>query len=257
MTKVWSSIALNKRYGNWWSSIGGAGLEIEYQNPIIGAIGGVNTFTGVPVDLSYADGGIANAHGRLGYVVSPLTSVFVEAAGNTRDWRVGYFDSNGYRIDAGLLLEQGPGARLKGEIWGGYMGQQYNGATMSSVSSFTYGIDLAAIVADNVTAVVQGSREAKEAALGLAFISGVTGVGALGASAPTCIADAAVCVSAIEFDHRRPPRLPCRAAMGPRRRRNLSAGPISRPVGIRPRRRHVQPVGVAQIFLEPERDARP
>ena len=192
------SLALNKRNGNWWSSIGAAGLEIEYQNPTIGAINGANAFTGTPVDLSYADGDIGTVHGRLGYVVKPLTSVFVEAAGNTRDWRVGYFDSDGYRVDAGMLFEQGRGARLKGEFWGGYMGQQYNGATMASISSFTYGIDLAAIVADNVTAVVQGSREAKEAALGLAYISGVTGVGPLGASAATCTTDAAVCVSAIE-----------------------------------------------------------
>ncbi len=30
------SIALNKRYGNWWTSLGGAGLEINYQNATIG-----------------------------------------------------------------------------------------------------------------------------------------------------------------------------------------------------------------------------
>ena len=195
------SLALNKRYGNWWSSIGAAGLEINYQNPTIGAIGGPTALTGTPVDLSYADGAIGSAHGRIGYVVKPLTSVFVEAAGNTRDWQVSYFDSDGYRLDAGMLFEQGPGARLKGEFWGGYMGQTYDGVTMQAISSWTYGLSMSAILTDNVTAVVVGSREAKEAALGLATLPSC----ALGASTTTCSADGtmvpavgAVCVSTIE-----------------------------------------------------------
>jgi hypothetical protein len=188
------SIALNKRYGSWWSSVGAAGLEIQYQNPTIGSVLGINPFTGTPVNLSYADGAIGSVNARVGHVVMPLTSVFVEAAGNTRDWQVSYFDSNGYRVVAGMLFEQGPGARLKGEFWGGYMGQQYTGTTMQAVSSWTYGVSMAAIVTDNVTAVVEGRREAKEAALGLATLPS----GALGASAATCTADTAVCVSAIE-----------------------------------------------------------
>jgi hypothetical protein len=30
------SVALNKRYGNWWTSVGAAGMEINYQNATIG-----------------------------------------------------------------------------------------------------------------------------------------------------------------------------------------------------------------------------
>jgi hypothetical protein len=188
------SAALNKRYGNWWSSIGGAGVEINYQNATIGSIGGVNPLTGTSVDFGYADGAIGTANARIGYVFMPLTSVFVEGAVNTRDWRVSYFDSTGYRVVAGLLFEQGPGARFKGELWGGYMGQSYSGVTMQTIATWTYGVSVAALITDNLTAVVQGSREAKEAALGLAALPS----GALGASAPTCTIDAAVCVSTIE-----------------------------------------------------------
>jgi hypothetical protein len=194
------SVALNKRNGNWWSSLGGAGLEIQYQNALIG--NGSTLGAGTPVEFSYADGGIGSVDGRLGYVIMPLTSVFVEAAGNTRDWQVSYFDSTGYRIDAGMLFEQGPGSRLKGEFWGGYMNQVYNGITMSRVSSWTFGLNMAAVVTDNATAVFEGRREAKESALGLATLPD----GALGASATTCTADgtgainAAVCVSDIESE---------------------------------------------------------
>jgi Putative beta-barrel porin 2 len=187
---------VNKRYGNWWSSVGAAGLEINYQNPTLNSN---SVLAGTPVDLGYADGAIGTANGRLGYVVVPLTSVFVEVAGNTRDWHVGYFDSTGYRAVAGLLFEQGPGARLKGEIWGGYMAQDYNGITMQRVSSWTYGMGLSAIVTNDITAVFEGRREAKEAALGLATLPS----GALGVSGATCsmtTLTGAVCVSVIESE---------------------------------------------------------
>jgi hypothetical protein len=188
------SIALNKRYGNWWSSVGGAGMEIQYQNPTIGNFGAPGS--GTVVDLGYADGGIGASNVRVGYVVAPLTSVFAEAAVNTRNWGVGYFDSTGYRVVAGLLFEQGTNARLKGEIWAGYMAQNYSGTTMSNVSTWTYGLGLAALVTDDVTAVFEGRREGKEAALGLAALPS----GALGASSATCSADLAVCVSDIESE---------------------------------------------------------
>lgn len=188
------SVALNKRYGNWWSSLGLAGLEINYQNP---SIGGTSPLAGSSVNLNYGDGAITAINGRIGYVVMPLTSVFGEAAVNARDWGVNYFDSTGYRLVGGMLFEQGPGARLKGEIWGGYMAQQYNGITLQQVSSWTYGIGLNAVVADNVTAVIEGRREAKEAALGLAILPD----GSLGASTATCMTiGGAVCVSTIESE---------------------------------------------------------
>lgn len=193
------SIALNKRYGNWWTSLGGAGLEINYQNATLGS--GTGAANGTPVEFNYADGGVGVVHARLGYVFAPQSSVFVEAAGNVRDWDVSYFDSTGYRVDAGVLFEQGPGARLKGEAWLGYMSQQYNGATMATISSWTYGLGLAAVLADNITFVAEGRREAKEAALGLAILPD----GSLGASSATCLADgiaanAAACVSDVESE---------------------------------------------------------
>jgi hypothetical protein len=197
------SVALNKRYGNWWSSFGAAGLEINYQNATIGGPNPfgpspfpASPFSGDSVNFSYADGGIGAVNARVGYVVMPLTSVFAEAAGNTRDWGVGYFDSNGYRVVVGMLFEQGPGARVKGEFWGGYMNQLYSGVTMQNISTWTYGLGLTGLIADNLTGVIEGRREAKEAALGLALLTPTE----LGASGATCAADIAVCVSTIETE---------------------------------------------------------
>jgi Putative beta-barrel porin 2 len=188
------SLALNKRYGNWWSSVGAAGLEIQYQNP---TIGGAAPFGGTLIDLAYANGAIASLNGRIGYVVAPLVSVFVEAVGNSRNFDVDYFSSNGYRAVGGLLFEQGPSSRLKGEIWAGFMNQQYSGITMQTVTSWTYGLNTSLAINDQLTAVLEGHREAKEAALSLAVLPS----GAVGASGIACrTVGGAVCVSAIETE---------------------------------------------------------
>jgi hypothetical protein len=53
--------------------------------------------------------------------------VFVEASANNRNFHVDAFDSHGYRVVGGALFEPGPGSRIKGEIFGGYMNQNYSG----------------------------------------------------------------------------------------------------------------------------------
>jgi hypothetical protein len=190
------AVALNKRYDRWWTSLGVAGVAVKYQDPSI---------AGIAVDLSYADGGIAVANGRLGYVLAPQTSVFVEAAGNTRDWQVNVFDSTGYRAVAGVLFEPGQDSRIKGEVWAGYMNQTYSGPSFQNISNWTYGASVAYLLTDKLTGTIEGKREAKEAALSLAFIA----PNVIGANATVCsITPGAVCVSAIEssisgrFDYR-------------------------------------------------------
>jgi hypothetical protein len=145
------------------------------------------------VDLAYGNGAITTANARIGYVYTPLTSLFVDVTGNTRNWQVNYFNSAGVRVVGGVLVEQGPGGRIKGEAWAGYINQQYSGITMQAVSTWTYGFGVAALVTDEVTAVVEGRREAKEAALSLALLS----PGLIGASDVTCTFGAAVCVSVV------------------------------------------------------------
>src|SRR5581483_9037072 len=101
-----AALAVNKRFDRWWTSIGGAGNWIHYYDPTIG---------GVPVDQSYRSGVVSVATGRVGYVVAPLTSVFGEVSYNWRRFGVHDFDSQGFRVAGGVLLEPGPGARVKGE----------------------------------------------------------------------------------------------------------------------------------------------
>lgn len=163
-----ASGTFNKRFNRWWTSLGVAGSWINYDTPTIG---------GVPVDQSYRDGDIGVVTGRVGYVVAPLTSVFVEWSGNRRNFEVDAFDSQGYRVVGGVLLEPGPNARVKGEAYAGYMYQDYEGGSFQTVSSFTYGGSLAWLIAPRWTAVFEGSRVALESGLngGVSVIESVAG----------------------------------------------------------------------------------
>ena len=151
-----ASGALNKRFGRVWSSVGVAGSWYNYDTP---------TIAGVPVSQAYRDGNVGVLSGRLGYVVAPLTSVFVEVAGNRRNWDVDIYDSRGYRIVGGVLLEPGEGARIRGEAFAGYMHQDYTGATFATISTLTYGGSLAFLLAPRLTAVAEGRRNALESDL--------------------------------------------------------------------------------------------
>jgi hypothetical protein len=148
--------AFNRRFGRFWTSLGVAASWINYGTP---------TIAGVPDSQSYRDGVVPVVSARIGYVVAPLTSIFIEWAGNQRNFDVNAFDSDGYRLVAGVLFEPGPGARVKGEAYAGYMQQNYDGLGFQDISTFTYGGTLAFILAPHWTAVAEGRRQAVESIL--------------------------------------------------------------------------------------------
>jgi hypothetical protein len=160
--------AINQRYGRFWTSLGAVGAFIRFGN---------GTLAGVQIPQTYRDGNIASVPVRLGYVVAPLTSVFVEVSANNRNFGVDAFDSHGYRVVGGALFEPGPGSRIKGEIFGGYMNQEYKGIGFQDVSTFTYGSSLAFLLMPNLTATLEGRRDAREASLSGGVFAGAPGDG--------------------------------------------------------------------------------
>src|SRR6185295_19783886 len=102
--------------------------------------------------------------------------VFVEVSANQRDFHVDAFDSKGWRVVGGALFEPGPGSRIKGEIFGGWMTQKY-GFGFQDISTFTYGSALAFLLMPNLTAVLEGRRDAREASLSGGIFAGVPGDG--------------------------------------------------------------------------------
>jgi len=90
-----AAAAWNQRYNRYWTSLGVAGSWQHYDTP---------TVNGVPVDQRYRDGNVGVLSARFGYVVAPLTSVFIEVSGNRRNFDVDNFASTGYRVAGGLLF---------------------------------------------------------------------------------------------------------------------------------------------------------
>jgi len=160
--------AVNKRFGRWWTSVGAAALWLNYDDA---------DFAGFTISQAYRSGNIVRVPVRVGYVVAPLTSVFVEGSYNSRDFDVGTFSSQGYRLVGGVLLEPGPGARVKGEAFAGYMNQDYSGSGFQTVSTWTYGASMAFLLTPTVTATLEGRREAREASLSGGVLLGAPGDG--------------------------------------------------------------------------------
>jgi hypothetical protein len=155
--------AFNNRFGRFWTSVGAAAAWIDYEDALL---------FGVPISQDYRNGTIARVPVRMGYVVAPSTSLFVEVSGNSRDFKVDSFDSTGYRVVGGALFEPGPNARVKGEIYAGYMNQRYDGFGFEPVSTWTAGGSLAWLATDTITVVAEGQRQAKEASLSGGIIPG-------------------------------------------------------------------------------------
>lgn len=154
--------AINKRFDRVWASLGAAGVWIHFQD---------GSIAGTTISQAYRNGTIIRVPARLGYVIAPSTSVFGEVSVNRRDFSVDTFDSTGYRAVAGLLFEPGPGSRVKGEVFAGYMNQNYTGG-FQTVSTWTVGSNLAFLVSSNITAVFEARRDAKEASLSGGVIPG-------------------------------------------------------------------------------------
>jgi hypothetical protein len=151
-----AALALNKRWGRYWGSLGGTAMVIQYDDAEL---------AGIAISQDYRSGNVERLPVRVGYVVAPLTSIFVEGNYNWRNFEVDSFSSEGYRVVGGILLEPGQGARVTGEAYFGYMQQDYNGATLVPVSTFTAGGSLAWMATDKLTFTIEGRRDAVEASL--------------------------------------------------------------------------------------------
>jgi hypothetical protein len=171
-----AAAALNKRWNRVWASIGLAGLVVHYDNAVLD--------DGQIASQAYRSGDIERVPLRIGYVIAPLTSLFVEASGNRRDFDISSFSSHGYAVVGGILLEPGPGARIKGEAYAGYVNQNYNGASLQTISTWTVGGSLAYLATDQLTLTVEGRRDPREASLsgGVVLDDGVSVIESVGSA---------------------------------------------------------------------------
>jgi hypothetical protein len=139
--------SVNKQFNRLYVAVG-AGVESRiYQD---------STINGVPFDQSPRDYTAFTAKGRVGYDISPMTSIFTELAYERRQYRAGPFDSNGVKAVAGVKMEA---SRLvNGEAYVGYLGRFYDNSGISNINTLTYGANVNWLVTPLMTVTFLGER---------------------------------------------------------------------------------------------------
>jgi len=111
--------------------------------------------------------------GRGDYAISPDTAVFIEATGETRDYKRGTFsgvvnrlvtrDSDGYILLTGANFELG--SLTRGEIAVGYMSQSYDDSAFKNVNGFSARVRVEWFPTELTTVTLTGARTIEESAV--------------------------------------------------------------------------------------------
>lgn len=144
-------LSLNKSFNRFRLSVAGQYEGVIYQD---------GTVAGVRVDQSVRDYSSYTLRTRLGYEISPLTQVFSEVGYERRVYPHGYTDSNSVRAIAGLSIEA---SRLvNGEIYGGYLGRNYDSSLLADINTWTMGANLNWLVTPLLTMTFLAERSIGE-----------------------------------------------------------------------------------------------
>lgn len=115
-TSLFASTSLEKRFGNFFTAIGGSVTSNIYDN--------TTDSLGNTIDETFQNGTRATLNDRFGYHISPIIYVFVEPSVNAGKYQNSNLNSNGYQVIAGL-----GSARISlftGEIYGGVLQESFN-----------------------------------------------------------------------------------------------------------------------------------
>ncbi|MGQ4274874.1 outer membrane beta-barrel protein [Terrihabitans sp. B22-R8] len=147
-------LAISKSFNRLWFGTGVGVARVEFDE-----IDGVE-YTG----NEFLDYDVLSTSARLGYDISPLTSVFTELVYNNRAFDDETFDSDGYQVRGGVKFEAS--RLLHGEIYGGYLAQNFDSPELEDISTYTFGGDLKWFATPLWTATLSGRREAGESGYG-------------------------------------------------------------------------------------------
>ena len=149
-----AGVAVNKQFNRFAVTTSSDYKHVEYVNPRL---------NGVEIDQSFRNGDIYTIKNRLGYEISPLTRIFTEYGYEQRKFVNASFDNNGQRAVVGVSGEL---SRLvRGEIYGGYLGQYY-GQGINDVHTVAYGGLVNWYATPLVTFVLTGERSVNETLYG-------------------------------------------------------------------------------------------
>jgi hypothetical protein len=128
-TRLFGSTSLEKGFGSFFTAMGGSVTHESFDD--------TKTLAGIPVSEGYRDGYVATFNGRLGYHVSPLVYTFIEPSANWARYVSANLDSQGYRTIAGVGSDRI--GLMNGELYAGYMTQNFVDPTIDSLSRGVFG----------------------------------------------------------------------------------------------------------------------
>lgn len=154
--------SIHHTFNRLWVQFGGAVRYSQYDD--------VNLVTPQADDTrGFRDGTIADVFSRVGYFVSPRTSVFVEGRYQERHYDLALLDSTGYRLYGGVNYEF---SRLtRGEFAIGMLEQDLSAALGNNITTWAYKASLLFELSPFVTMALAGSRDvgAPSRVTGLAY----------------------------------------------------------------------------------------
>jgi hypothetical protein len=141
-------LGFSKRFNRLWVAGGAAGAHVTFDG-----------LDGVPFEESaFPDYTVGSGSLRVGYDISPMTAVFGEAVLNSRSFDEDVFDSEGYQLRGGVRFEA---TRLiHGEVFGGYLNQDFDDAGFEDISTYTFGGNLRWFASPLWTVWLNAAREA-------------------------------------------------------------------------------------------------
>ena len=123
------SVSVTKDFRPFFVALGTSVQATTYDN--------IKDSTGASLSQSYRDGQTYTVTGRGGMWFGPALYGFVETAGNVRRYNSSIYDSNGYRVVAGVGTDRI--GLLKGEIYAGYQQQDYQSILFGKASGAVAG----------------------------------------------------------------------------------------------------------------------
>lgn len=122
-----AGVALYKKFNRLW-----ARAQFDFQDRDF-----ENYLNGAPTDQAYRTGQTYTTGGRIGYEISPLTSVFVGGSYIDYDMEDDNYDASEWKAITGLQFE--PSRIMRGEAFVGYGEWTSDSGYLDNVPKFTYG----------------------------------------------------------------------------------------------------------------------
>ena len=139
---------VHKRFNRLWGEVSGAVRDEEYFDAKV-LLGNI--------DQSFRNGTAYEATARLGYEISPKTSVFVETSYDTREYEDSRLDGDGYKVGAGFRYEL---TRItSAEAAFGYRSYDPDLPTLRVIDDWYYRAQLRWDVSPLLTVALVGSRD--------------------------------------------------------------------------------------------------